>query len=1106
MAVLVCCSRDGSSQIASKATLVMQLGHSSGVNSIAVSRDGMYIATGSDDRTVALWEAGSGRQLRQISGHADAVRAVAFSPDGKYIATGSDDRTSRLWDAATGNQMRRFEGHTGAVLAVAFSPDGLRLLTAGVDHTARLWDVATGNQVRSFAGHTDSIVAASFSTDGKQILTGSKDKSARLWDVATGQEIRRFTRQEPLTSAALSGNGRHVLLGSNSYPAILFDASSGAELRRFGVPVGPCALVAFSPDGQRVLTGGPFAIAALWDTSTGQQLKSFTIHTEIRSIAFLPDGRQVITGDAQTITRIWDVASASELQHFVGGASAVTTAVFSPRGNLMVTALADHTARIWDRDAGKETGTIEGNTNTVSSVVFSTDSTRFLTGSYDGSTRLWDTASGKQVVRMEVPSAAAGPFGGSMFSYVFSVAISRDGKRAVSGGLDNTMHLWDLESGKELHRFEGHSDGVWTVDLSPDGRLAASGSFDKTARVWDVQSGSTLQKFEGSFAGALAVRFMPDGHQLIASGADNTVRVWDLTNGHELHRLKGHSDPVQAIAVSTDGRYVLTGSQDSTARLWDLEHDRELCKFEGHTNTVASVDFSPDGRFVLTGSSDSSIRLWDRNSGKQLATIAEFAGGGWAVVDPDGRFDTTALDGGAPLHWVLSEEPMRTLPLEIFMRDYYTPGLLARVVKGETLPPVRPIAEIKNRVQPYVAIVSVTPSAMMPGRMDVVVHAVSHTDEKGVKSGLQDLRLFRDGQMVGSGFVDVPTAADKVRRVTAGYIEGPLPDGDYTFRDVMLKSSGQKVTFTAYAFNSERIKSATATLEYQPKTSVANAVKPKAYLLQIGVNHYAADSCELNYSANDAEKLNVALAARLSKNYEPVSVKLKSAGGGNTWAAGKQAIRNQLAAIAAKATPDDVFFMSFSGHGYSAPRGDFYILPSDTQGSCRRVDDALLKTAISADELADWLRPIDAGEMTLILDACYSAESVQAGDFKPGPMGSRGLGQLAYDKRMRVLAASQSDEVAHEYDYLQQGLLTYVLTHDGLDEGKADWKPVDKKITVGEWLSYGAGAVPKFVPPDKLKISVSKAAGNRFGDDTPNGSIQIPALFDFSKTDTLQLQ
>jgi len=356
--------------------------------------------------------------------------------------------------------------------------------------------------------------------------------------------------------------------------------------------------------------------------------------------------------------------------------------------------------------------------------------------------------------------------------------------------------------------------------------------------------------------------------------------------------------------------------------------------------------------------------------------------------------------------------------------------------------------------------------------------------------------------------------------VAAGYRKGALKDGEFVFRNVMLKSNAKKVAFTAYAFNSERIKSATALLDYEVKTPATAVVKRKAFLLQVGVNHTTAHGCELKYSVNDAEVMSAALSEKLRvQGFELVPMKLESVAGETTntkagpsatpqddkfvGSASKDVIRAELKKIAAKATPDDVFFMSFSGHGFSAAGGAFYVLPSSLQGNCVHVDDAMLKTAISADELAEWLRPIDAGEMTLILDACYSAESVQAGDFKPGPMGSRGLGQVAYDKRMHVLAASQSDAVAHEYDYLHQGLLSYVLVKDGLDKDKADWKPKDGKITVGEWLSYAAAAVPEFKPSAPSgenkgttvakTVTGAKAAG------------QVPALFDFSREDTLVL-
>jgi uncharacterized caspase-like protein len=218
----------------------------------------------------------------------------------------------------------------------------------------------------------------------------------------------------------------------------------------------------------------------------------------------------------------------------------------------------------------------------------------------------------------------------------------------------------------------------------------------------------------------------------------------------------------------------------------------------------------------------------------------------------------------------------------------------------------------------------------------------------------------------------------------------------------------------------------------------------------------------------------------------------------------KQEIREALRAIAAEATPDDVFFLSFSGHGYGDKNGQFYILPSDIQGSCSAVDDALLKSAISADELTEWLRPIDAGEMTFVLDSCDSASSVEANDFKPGPMGSRGLGQLAYDKRMRILAASQSNQAARESDSLHQGLLSYALTQEGLVEGKADWKPIDQKITVGEWLSYAADEVPRFREGGAVDTGRGMVP---IGPPVPRlESTQIPAVFDFSKEDKFVLQ
>ena len=114
--------------------------------------------------------------------------------------------------------------------------------------------------------------------------------------------------------------------------------------------------------------------------------------------------------------------------------------------------------------------------------------------------------------------------------------------------------------------------------------------------------------------------------------------------------------------------------------------------------------------------------------------------------------------------------------------------------------------------------------------------------------------------------------------------------------------------------------------------------------------------------------------------------------------------------------------------------------------------------------------------MILVVDACHSAASVQGEGFKPGPMGSRGLGQLSYDKGMRILTSTQAEDVALESGLIEQGLLTYALTRDGLESARADFRPKDARITVAEWLAYGVERVPSLHAEVERKLAEMKAA------------------------------
>jgi hypothetical protein len=215
-----------------------------------------------------------------------------------------------------------------------------------------------------------------------------------------------------------------------------------------------------------------------------------------------------------------------------------------------------------------------------------------------------------------------------------------------------------------------------------------------------------------------------------------------------------------------------------------------------------------------------------------------------------------------------------------------------------------------------------------------------------------------------------------------------------------------------------------------------------------------------------------------------------------------------------KASTEDVVLIFYSSHGYRDQQR-FYLFPYDTGPGQGRDPEAVVPHAISSDDLYLWLRDVDAGSLVLVIDACHAA-GVTGKEFKPGPMGSRGMGQLAYDKGMSILAATQPDTTAAEVDNIarrgkiQHGLLTYALVEDGLIGGQADSNG-DKVTTLQEWLTYGVSDVPKLFAEalqgqDTTNKSSSGGTTRRsthrvrfISKGEGESTTQQPSLFDFTE-------
>ncbi|KAG6329739.1 hypothetical protein ID866_9350 [Astraeus odoratus] len=260
---------------------------------------------------------------------------------------------------------------------------------------------------------------------------------------------------------------------------------------------------------------------------------------------------------------------------------------------------------------------LKWHTSGVSSVAFSPDGKRIASGSSDNTICLWDGETGLQL---------ASPLKGH--TSVSSVAFSPDGKRIASGSKDKTICLWDAETGLQLvSPLKGHTSGVSSVAFSPDGKRIASGSSDNTICLWDGETGVQLASpLKGHTSSVTSVAFSPDGKRIVSGAWDNTICLWDADTGVQLASpLKGHTHWVTSVAFSPDGKRIASGSSDNTICLWDAETGLQLASpLKGHTEHVNSVTFSPDGKRIASGSWDNTICLWDAEIGLQLASALKW--------------------------------------------------------------------------------------------------------------------------------------------------------------------------------------------------------------------------------------------------------------------------------------------------------------------------------------------------------------------------------------------------------------------------------------------------------------------------------------------------
>ena len=1022
LGIVAACAMSITAHAASRAELKVQLGHSGEIQGVAISPDGRRVLTGGNDGA-RLWDVATGREVRRFLDTTDVlnhVSAVAFSPDGDMALTASGFQAI-LWDIATGREVRRFRGHTNYIESLAFSSDGSRLVTASMDDTARLWDVATGREIRRFEGHTSTVLRVAFSSDGQRLVTGSLDKTARLWDIATGRELRRFEGHiEEVPAVAISHDGGWVVT-ADANTVRLWDSTTGKELRQFENSAGVVSL-AITPD-DRTIVGGVHLQSEirLWDAGTGKEIRHLELHDLFLNCAAISrDGRFVLAG-IDRYAEMLDLATGRLVRRFEGFTYSAEWLDISTDDRYIVVG-GQGGQQLWDLSSGGETrrfGDWLG--------AFAPDGkSLFLAGDRDGTASIWDLAQRREVVKYPGPDLG---ISGTLPSAQFS---GDGGKVLVTS--EQTANLVDAATGRVLHRYQATAP-ITSAALSPDALsllLVVSG----VPRLLDVYSGSEIRAFEQPDPVEFAI-FSPDDRTVfMATHVGDVASLWDSTTGKRIRSFDGQFFDIVTAAFSPDGSYLFTSSRDQTARIWEVATGREVGRLPGVTGLFNRARFSHNGRFLVTGGDDGAIQFWDFAARRLLATAVSFRNSGWAVVDPEGRYDASDPDNSPALYWQLGDDIVELSQLKT---RFYTPNLLARILgnSSEPLPRVAGLAELL----PW-------PEVEVKG--------------PGAGQSTATIRLTDRGGGIGRVVVKV-NGREIPLSLRGGAIQAGTPVPVDLSAAQLAAGGGNTIEVIAYdRANLVAGRGVTVTWRKAPANAAA---PPVLHAIVAGVSTYENPSMSLRFPAKDALDMAHALEIGGKALFGVDHVDIARFASGTDREPTKENIHQAFASIAAKAGPNDVVLVYFAGHGVAGKAGsDLYYYLTREARSVNPDDDLQLwkQTTISSAELLEWLRrkgmPL---RQVVVLDTCAAGAAIGAlvklaARRELTADQRRALELLKDATGSHILMGAAADKVSYEASRYGQGLLTYSLLQgmrgEALDEGG--------RLDVANWFRTAQREVP----------------------------------------------
>ncbi|MBN2535768.1 MAG: WD40 repeat domain-containing protein [Spirochaetales bacterium] len=555
-------------------------------------------------------------KAHNVGGHTDWVREIFITHDNTKAVSVSDDTTARLWDIKTGRCLAIYTGHTNTVRAVAVTPDDRLLVTGSWDRTIRIWELETGKCIKVLRGHTARIRSIVISSNGKTIYSGSEDTTARKWSLKTGKCLRIFAgHKKAIRVVAVTPDEKFLFTGSEDARIKRWDTKTGNLLDFINAHNGEVFALHINSTGTEMFSGGRDGVTVRWNLADNTCMMKYKGHKNwIMTISLSPDEKTILTGDLDGIIKLWDIDTPS-CKYTLGGPTwGVNALRFNRTGSCIVFG-SEHRAGIIDLKTGNCIAEFKGHSKNVSSLCLNRDNTILVTSGWDGIVNVWDIRTGKLLHKLTQRKIRG--------SGILSLFISSDNRYMVSGSDNGYIMLWDLSNGKCIRTINTKADNIHGICITPDMMhiIICCRELYENIKMYDFSTGVLVKHFKGHDNTVFSLDLSYDGSLLASGSADNTARIWNVKTGECLHVFYRHDDWVETVRISEDKKYLATGGCDLHVRVWEIETETLVHEYKGSSHTIYSVDISRDNTLVMAAGNDKIIRIWNIESGKLMEKL-----------------------------------------------------------------------------------------------------------------------------------------------------------------------------------------------------------------------------------------------------------------------------------------------------------------------------------------------------------------------------------------------------------------------------------------------------------------------------------------------------